>query len=177
MAIEIISKSRFSIPPLVMVGGIICLVVFVVLLSAFLFFNISIKNMSQEVQDKADILLPLKEDIQEKEQLIIPLKEKIDSFNLLVSNHGSTRGIFNLLEEDTLPRVWFSNFNFSLEERQLILSGNTDSFTTLEQQRYVFGQNPLVSSLRLSGVFLSEETGIDFTMEIIFKPSILIPEI
>lgn len=177
MAIEITTKSKFNKVSLVAVGGIVCVLIGIFLLAMFFYFIISIKNMEKDLQEKIEVLAPLRESIKQKEQEIIPIKQKIDNYKLLVPGHKSMSDIFTLLEENSLPKVWFYNFNFVLEERKAIISGITDSFTILEQQIFVLSQNSLISELKLSNVSMSENKKIDFVIEIVFKSSILTPEI
>jgi len=177
MVIEITTKSKPNRSSLIIGGGIICALMGIIILSAFLYFTINIKNMGEDLQEKAEVLTPLRESINQGEQKIIPIKQKIDNYRLLIPSHKSTSDIFTLLEEDCLPKVWFYNFGFMLEDRKVIVSGITDSFTTFEQQIFVLNQNLLVSDLAISNVFINENKEIDFTIEIVFESSILIPEL
>jgi len=175
MAIEIVSKSKLKAPPLVLFLIVICVIIAVVLVSAYLFFTISLGRMDKEIQSKEQATIVLTQTIMEKEAEIIPLRNKISDYGLLINTHKSPLDIFKILEGNSLPTVWFSNFEFNAEEGQVILLGHTDSFEILEQQVSVFKKEPLLTEITLSDVSMTEEGGIDFSLQLSFKSEVFNP--
>lgn len=175
MAIEIVSKRKLKVPPLMLFLAIACVIIAVVLVSTYLFFTISLRRMNKEIQDKEQATIILTQTIMEKEAEIIPLRNKISNYGLLINIHKSPFDIFKILENNSLPMVWFSGFEFNAEEGQAFLSGYTDSFETLEQQVSVLKKEPLLTGITLSNVSMAEEGGINFSLQLSFKEEVFNP--
>jgi hypothetical protein len=106
------------------------------------------------------------------EQENFDYKKKIEAVTPFLEAHVLGSKFFEFLEDNTHPRIFFSKFNLSIEEAKVILSGKTDSFSTLEQQLSVFNQNPVVEGMSLTRVSLNKEGGIDFDLEIFLNETI-----
>ena len=178
MAIEITTKSRIrKIPPLVTTGVVVCIILGLVVGGSYLYFLLTLKKINKEIGEKEASAISLTQAIFQKESEIIPIKNKITDFGALIANHKSPFGIFEIIENNTLPTVWFSQLDFNLAEMQVSLSGNVDNFETLEQQMAVFKKEPMFQSMKLSSVSVSEESGVDFSVQFIFQPSVFDPNI
>jgi len=175
MAIEIAPRGKIKLPFWLIVLGVFAIILLIGFLGSYFYLEISIKKMSQEIQEKGTTLTPLIEAIEKKEEELNPIEKKIDDFGELLQKHKIPLNIFNFLEKICLPAVWFSDFNFTSEEREVIVSGHTDTFVILEQQILVLKQDPLVKSLNISGVSISEEGKVDFTFLLTFAPQIFTP--
>lgn len=175
MAIEIVSEPKFKTPSLVAFLIVACVIVATVFVSAYFFFTINLEKMGKEIQKKEQATIVLTQTIMQKEAEIIPLKNKISDYGLLLNIHKSPLDIFKILEDHSLPKVWFSNFGFDIEEKQIVLSGHTDSFEILEQQVSVLKEESLVTEITLSNVSIDEEGGIDFILELSFKSEVFNP--
>lgn len=172
MAIEITPKQKFKAPIIQIIFLGICAVLLIAFLASYFYFDRSIKQISQKIQEKDLAAAPLDNAIKEKEGEITLVKQKIDDFGKLLSEHKKPLNIFGFLERICLPNVWFSNFDFSFGEGGLTVSGETDSFITLEQQLLVLKQDPLVKSVTLSGISMGKEGGANFSFLITFDPQI-----
>ena len=172
MAIEIIPRGEIKLPFWLIALGVFAIILLIGFLGSYLYLEISIRKMSQEIQEKEPILIPLIETIEKKEEELNPIEKKIDDFGELLQKHKIPLNIFNFLEKICLPTVWFSDFDFTSEDRRVIVSGHTDTFVTLEQQILVLKQDPLVKSLNISGVSINEEGKVDFTFLLAFATQI-----
>jgi len=172
MAIEITPKQELKVPIIQIIFLGICAVLLIAFFASYFYFDRSIKQISQKIQEKNLAAVPLDNAIKEKENELLPAKQKIDDFGKLLSEHKKPLNIFAFLERICLPNVWFSNFNFSFGEGGLTVSGETDSFITLEQQILIFKKEPLVKNVTLSGISIGEEGGADFSFLITFDPQI-----
>lgn len=172
MAIEITSKQKIKIPLLVIITGVFCVVLILVFLAGYFYLYRSVKQMSQEINEKNLITLPLERSIREKEKEISPVKQKIDDFNEILLGHKKPLKVFEFLERICLPNVWFSSFDFTFKEGELTVSGQTDSFITIEQQVLILKQEPLVKNLNLSGLSIGEEGEVNFTLLLTFDSQI-----
>lgn len=174
MAIEISPRRKIKMTIWEMVAGIVLAILFVVLLASYFYFFFTIKKMNQQIQEKEAAVIPLEKAIKEKEEELIPLSQKINGFNQLLAEHKTPLNIFELLERVSLPKVWFSEFDFNSDTKEVTVSGKTNTFTVLEQQISVLKQEPLLQNLNITEVsILMKEEGIKFTFSLFFNPSIL----
>ena len=172
MAIEITPKQKIKVPIWVIVIGVPCVILVLVFLAGYFYLYRSVGQMSKEIEEKNLTSFPLGKAIKEKEQEIFPIRQKIDDFNELLSGHKKPLKVFEFLERTCLPNVLFSTFDFTFEKGELSVSGETDSFITIEQQVLILRQEPLVKNLNLSGLSIGEEGGISFTLLFTFDPRI-----
>jgi len=179
MVIQIAPKEKIRISTFTVIGGIVCFFLAAFLASAYFYFDLNVNKMNEKIRQKQLQLGPIEKSIKEKEQELIPIKGKIDSFEALISRHQTSLDIYGFLEKNSLPKVWFSDFKFSSEEKMVDISGQTDSFITLEQQVNVLknNQEDFLESIKLRNVEVDEEGGINFEIEFIFKAQIFKPSL
>ena len=128
--------------------------------------------MKKEILNKEQEVVSLKKSIEEKEKILIPIRDKIIKFNLLVSDHNTPVKALLIIEQNTFPNVWFSEFNFNFSELTLSLLAHTENLATVEQQIAHLKKTPLFEEVSLSGVTFSEEAGVDFSINIIFSSEV-----
>lgn len=75
------------------------------------------------------------------ERKIIDYKKKIDAFSSMVGSHRISSNVFNLIEEKTLPKIWFSNFDMLGSVNKVILSGEAQDIETLSRQVQIFEED------------------------------------
>jgi hypothetical protein len=178
LAIEITTRSKIKrIPPLVTIGVTICIILGIIVGGSYLYLTFSLRKINKEIKEKEASATSLTRAIFEKESQIIPVKNKITDFGILINRHKSPFGIFEIIEKNTLPTVWFSQLDFNSAEMQVSLLGNTDSFETLEQQISILKKEPTFQSINLSSVTVSTENGVNFSIQLIFYPMIFDPNI
>jgi hypothetical protein len=93
-------------------------------------------------------------------------KKKIETIYPFLEAHTLSSKFFEFLESKTHPRIFFSRLNLDTEKARAILTGATDSFSTLDQQLLVFNQDSLVEDLLLTTANLNKQGGVDFNLEI-----------
>ena len=172
MAIEIAPRKKIEVPLWVLIPSVLCLILILVLLGTYFYFGPQLKKISQEIEKKEAEFIPLEKAIKEKQAELIPLGQKINDFSDLISGHKDTLKIFDFLEKTCLPNVWFSDFTFSSQENQIIVSGRADSFATVENQSSVFRKESAAKAVNLFDVLINDEGGVGFTFTLIFDPSI-----
>jgi hypothetical protein len=106
------------------------------------------------------------------ENRLLSTEGKISSFSSLLANHKNIAKVFDVLEKNTHPKVWFSAFSFSRDKNTVNLSGEADSFIVLGQQISILEKEPLFKNITLSGVSMSEEKKANFSLEIVLDPQI-----
>ena len=98
------------------------------------------------------------------------LSSEIDDFAPLLLNHRQNSNLFNFLEANTHPKVFFQELNFDAKANSLKLSGQTDDFSTLGQQLLIFRKSEFVQNLKLSEVKISKEGKVEFTFDFSLSP-------
>lgn len=178
MVIEITSRSKIRISPFIVIGVVACLILAIILGAVYFYFDSRNKKLAEQIQEKKELLRPMEQSIIEMEQVIIPIKEKTDSFEILIINHQTPIAIYNFFEENSLPNVWFSDFKFNAEDKEVSITGQTSSFFNLGQQASVFRESPLLKNLDLTSVNIADEGGgINFGMRFTFEGDIFKPTI
>ncbi len=177
MAIEIRPQPKTPrIPIGITIRGVVCLVLLIFLASSYLFFYFMINKMDREIEAKEEAAASLTRNIQEKEGQIIPISQRISAFTNLIKNHESPHDLFLTLEKNTLPYIQFSEF--SLDESRVSLSGVARNFAVLEQQVNIFKKEPIIKSIALTSISVpKEEQGINFSLQLEFKPELFKPSL
>lgn len=172
MAIEISPKKKLGIPTWSIIVLGVCLILLLCLAVSYFYFGAKIKDIFQGIQKKEAEFALLGKTIQEKQKELITLEQKINDFGSLLGEHRNTLNIFEFLEKNCLPNVWFSDFSFSGEEGKISVSGKTDNLITFEQQAFVLKQQSAVKNLDITKVSIGTEKEIGFTFTITFDPVI-----
>jgi hypothetical protein len=172
MPIEIFPKPKVEIKPL----ALIFLIISVFLVAAAGISYIVILNFTQKT--KAEILQKRQtiEKTPEESSLearMLSIQTKIENFKTLLSQHKKASNVFALLEEKCHPKVWFGNFSFNSQNAQVQVSGTADSFISLEQQMQILKGEKSIKSINLSGISLSEDKKVSFSLSLALDPQIL----
>ncbi|KPJ73638.1 hypothetical protein AMJ48_00160 [Parcubacteria bacterium DG_74_1] len=185
MAVEIIPKPAEKTPFLANILLFVSIVLLLATVLSYFFLSTSVKETNQTIQR-------LKEDaVKEKTPQNLALIEemlgqqkKIEDFSFLLDAHEAGSNIFDYLESISHPKVWFSGFSFSSNEKgaTVVIGGQTDSFKSLGQQLLIFKEEKLIRDVTLSGVsfvrgkeIATQEVPIRFTFSLLLSPEIFIP--
>jgi len=150
------------------------LIFLTVILTGVYFLLASLEKSSEIYVDELEIRLAQGRTAERValEQKNFDYKKKIEAVTPFLETHVLGSKIFEFLENNTHPRIFFSRINLNIEELKAIFSGKTDSFLTLGQQLSSFNQNSIIESLLLTKASLNKEGGIDFDLEIFFNEAI-----
>lgn len=173
MAIEISPRTKIKLTVWTTVAGVVLAILLLGFLVSYFYFLFNIKKIDQQIQEKTLTVAPLEKAIKEKEKELVPLSQKIKDFDKLLTERKNILNIFAFLERVCLPKVWFSEFEFDVEKREVVISGKTDNFATLDQQVSILKQEPLLGNFNISEVSISKEAkGITFILLLAFNVSI-----
>jgi len=175
MAIEITPQKRSRATLFATIVGIISAFLIIALVGSFLYFYITNNNLVEKIQELRDSSLDLDQTIRNKENELSIFQKRIDDFDLLLSKHKDLLNIFSIIEEKTIPFMWFDSFVFLSEANEpILLTGETNSFFAIEQQIAVFKSHELIRSVNLGEITINEEEGkIEFALELIFDSKAL----
>jgi len=169
MAIEISPRIKIKVPVWTIIVGVILLILLISLFVVYFYLASSLKKMSKELEEKNIVVVSLEEGIATKEENLKLIDEKIDDFNELLAEHKKTLDIFTFLGRTYLPSIWFSDFDLDSNTGKVNISGQADSFATLEQQISILKQEPVLISSNIAEISIDEEGIINFSLSLIFR--------
>lgn len=132
------------------------------------YYSQKIENEIKNVEQK--LTKTSQEDALEKE--IILASKQIEDWSKLVDSHAKTSNIFDFLEKNTHPKVWFSNFRMTTAQNLVLLEGQAENFESLGQQLMFFKGQQSLKEVELSGISLDREGKVGFSLRLVFDPSI-----
>lgn len=104
---------------------------------------------------------------------LVDLSNALNAARQLIGSHVFSSNVFEFLQKVTHPRVRFSNFSFSREEKKINLTGEGASYRTVAEQISVLESNIQVEKVDFGGLSLGEKGLVNFKVTIFFKPSLL----
>ena len=111
----------------------------------------------------------------QKESLIFNYQGKINDFSSLLQNRKSSLNILSLLEQDTMPKVWFNRFNMSEKDRSVVLSGEAESMEVLSRQVMVFESNNSISKIDVLSSTLGDSGRVSFNLNVVLDSKVFAP--
>lgn len=162
---ELQTRQKFGLP------GVFALVLFLIsllILAGFYFYErgtkTNIKKLAQEIEKQKEEFDPAL--INE----LISVSKNIEAAKTVVREHQVVSPIFALLQESTLPRMYFQKFS---ENKNLIaLEGEAQNYLEIIKQVLVLKTNPLVQEVKFSKLARGSKDKISFALEIALKPEI-----
>ena len=107
------------------------------------------------------------------ERMVLDYKKKIDDYNSILGNHKISSNIFDFIEKNTLPKIWFSNFDLSQPANSINLSGEADDMETLGRQIQVFEKKQdFVKKIKVFSSQIEPTGKVRFTLNISLDPAI-----
>ncbi len=154
---------------------IVVLLVFAILVYAGLFYyNRSLNDQYNEFQKALDDLNTKRDVAFEKE--VISLEKTLKNLKTALRGHVYWSALFAKFEKLTVPQISFSKLSAGLQNDgspYLTLNGRASNYSSLAKQMAAFANDPLVSDVKISGINLGTEGGIDFSLNINFLKDIL----
>jgi hypothetical protein len=109
---------------------------------------------------------------EEDQQRFISAYSQIINLKNVLNNHVFSSNIFNFLEKNTLPKVFYNSATFSSPTRTIVLNGQADSLMTLASQLALFEKSKDVESVELTGMNFVLG-GVSFGINIVLKQDYL----
>lgn len=103
------------------------------------------------------------------EKEVLSYQKKINSFSQLKGEHFQPSGLFEIIEQNSHPQVWFTQFNLETDQKKVTLAGKTQSFETLGQQLLIFQKAEEIREVNLEKVSISKESKIEFSLSFIYE--------
>lgn len=139
----------------------------------FLIFSFKISLQEKKLKETEDALTEVGTSQQkESEKQVFDYQRKIDNFATLLTNHKTPSNVFKLLEQITLPNVWFNNFGADAKSTEINLNGEAENMTALITQASIIEQNEFVEAITTLVPNLSETGRISFSLRFTLKPTV-----
>jgi hypothetical protein len=107
------------------------------------------------------------------ENFVIAYQKKINDFNNLFKNHEFVSNVFAFMQTQTMPDIWFKQFNLDEKTSTVQLSGEAENMDVFSRQVAVFEQNKYVKSLgNLSSSIGTTSSKIEFNLNLTLDQSI-----
>lgn len=155
---------------------IIILIVFSLLVyGGLLFYSKSLNSQFYSLQKRAEEIS--KERNKEFENEAVSLAKTLKNLEVILKDHLYWSNLFSKLGELTVPQISFTDFKGDLAKdgsANLVLNGKTTGYTYLARQMASFSQEKLISDVKISGITLGTEGGIEFGLNINFLKEILL---
>jgi uncharacterized membrane protein YvbJ len=128
----------------------------------------SLKNKAQAelVSLENQIEAQKSEELSDLEEVVQSYKIKVDQFGEYLNSHIIITKVFDFIEDNTHPHVFFSQLSLSSISYTVNLSGQADSFLSLGQQLIIFNNNEDIKGVSLSNISLSETGDILFNVRL-----------
>ena len=106
------------------------------------------------------------------EKEILKYQRNTEDFSQLIGKHLTISEVFNTLQKNSHPKVWFSQFNLDAKEAKISVSGESQSFESLGQQLLIFQDENLIKETNLEQVSITKEGKIKFSLTLSLDPQI-----
>jgi len=156
---------------LIFIGAFLIIVILI-----FAFYGI-IKGYQSSLNKKIIKLEEENVDL-EKEKADLMKNGELSGFQLrvgvvegLVDKHVYWQDVFDFLEETTLSKVYYRDFDGSLETKTIKMSGTTTNFEKLAEQIILLKNHEQVEEIKLMS-FRGSEEGVVFSFQILLDPEL-----
>jgi len=172
MAIELTPQKRSKTSLLTTITGIVAVFLILVFLGSYLYFYITNKGLVERTNKIREDSKELDNSIKNKEEELLVFQKRINDFSSLIAEHKNIGSIFDFIDKNTIPTVWFNEFSYKEDEkRSFSLEGKLNSFFLIDQQIVVFRNQELAKDARLTEVSIDEKEGlIEFSIGVTLKP-------
>lgn len=110
-------------------------------------------------------------DYQKAEKIVLAYKKKIDDLTQIIGNRKISSNVFSIIENDTLPKVWFSSFMMSANTNKISLSGEAENMQIFSQQVEVFeNNNDYIKNVVIASSQIQPDGKVTFSLQITLDP-------
>jgi len=172
--VEIIPKTISRIPN--WLNGLFYFSLVLLLISVISYFilNNSLTKNQDSLASLTEALLVVRSpENLAAEAEILSYQKKINDFSRLKGKHFEPSAVFEIIEENSHPQVWFSQLNLEAKQGKVILGGQTQSFETLGQQLLIFQNAEKIKEVTLSSVSINKLGKIEFSFSLVFGKEII----
>jgi len=143
--------------------------------AVFCYFIFLAKNSMQkkDIEEKVAALATVGTDRQkEHENEVVKYQKKINDFSSLLENHEFASQVFYFMQQQTMPNVWFKNFNMDAKRAEVSFSGEAESNDAFSRQIAAFEKNEYVKSINVLNSTMGDSAKQEFNLAIVLDQKI-----
>lgn len=110
----------------------------------------------------------------EIERQIFNYQKKIADVSKFVKSHKIPSNFFGLIEQITLPKVYFPTVSLSTENFQTQLTGQTEDFENLSKQLAALEENENIKNIEAFSTKLAKEAKVTFNLTLLLSPELFL---
>ena len=103
---------------------------------------------------------------------VLSYQKKIANFVGLLKNHEFASNSFAFMQAQTMPNIWFNQFNLDEKNNAIQLSGESDDMDAFSRQLLTLETNKYVKSIGTINSSLGESARTEFNMDLVLDQSI-----
>ena len=139
----------------------------------YLIFVVKINSQKASIKDYDISLATVGTDEQkEMEKQIFEKQKKINDYVPFIESHRISSNVLAFLEQNTLPKIWFSRFNMAGNDADITLSGEAETVEIFSKQVSVFEESPYLTKITVLSSTLGEQNRISFNLILSLDPEI-----
>ena len=108
----------------------------------------------------------------EYEKEVINYQKKIGDFSNLLKNYEFASNVFAFMEAQTMPNIWFKQFNLDRKNSGVQLSGESDDMDAFSRQVAILEKNKYVKNVGTLNSSLGSSAKIEFNINLALDQSI-----
>jgi hypothetical protein len=108
----------------------------------------------------------------DQEKQVLSYVQKMNDFNTLLKAHRFSSNVFQLIQDKTMPYIWFNQFTLDEKNNAVQLFGESDSVESLSRQIINFENSDYVEKISLLNSRVGLVGKLVFNINIQFKPNI-----
>ncbi len=110
---------------------------------------------------------------EEQQRNLVSLYSQLTNIQTLLDSHTSTSKIFDLLQRNTQPSIYYLDMTLSVAGKELQLEGSASNYNVLAAQLQIFRQAPEIQKVSLANSAVMADGSVNFAMSLIFKPDLI----
>lgn len=139
----------------------------------YLIFSAKVAIQKKEIASQIANLQTVGTDEQKSyEAEVLGYQKKISDFNKLLASHGFASNVFVFVEKETMPNVWFKQFNMDAKSNTVRLSGEADNMEAFSRQVAGFEKNEYIKEVGLLNSVLSKSGRVNFGISLVLEQKI-----
>lgn len=139
----------------------------------YFIFSLRISLLQGQISDAAEELKKVGSQEQKaQEAAVLGYIKKINDFNNLFKNHRFASNSFAFMQNQTMPYIWFKQFNLDQKGSTIQLSGQADNMDNYSRQVANFEKNEYVKKVAMLSSTIAADGKVNFNTSLSLDPKI-----
>lgn len=139
----------------------------------YIIFSVRISLLEGQIKDATEELKKVGTQEQKaQETTVLNYIRKINDFNNLFKNHRFASNAFAFMQNQTMPYIWFKQFNLDQKGSSIQLSGQADNMDNYSRQVANFEKNEYVKKVAMLSSTIATDGKVNFSTSLSLDPKI-----